>query len=924
MTNTQLWGITPTGTKVKLDLYETDPIKLTFTAENLIDLPTVNSTYSQTFKLPATGTNNQFFKYWFSVNSNDFDVSKKTSAEIVTEAGFFIDGQIRLQKVFRNYESALVDYEILFLGEVRDFSTQVGEGFMNTIDCNDLVHTLNHINITSSWNALAGTNNGLKNGNVLYPLVEYGYSYNQAGQVQQNQIQAGQFTSGSSERPFTTNSHALDLWQWRPWVRAKYLIDKIFNTTDYTYSSVFFESDLFQNLYVNATGNIATPTMLDLLTTNLMQVVSGDQTHGTVNNVQQIWNWPAETFDSGNNWNGNTYTVPLTGAYTFNYNFDGDVTWVNIGGGTGSWPDVTIEYFYKKNGTITVLGSADNGGIDPAVYFYQTGNLNLNLVTGDIIQFGYRIIHLNPPPTLLFETTLYGNTLVVTSAPVSVNPGLLLSDKVKTIDWFKSIIKRFRLVMVPDRENPRNFIIEPWNDYIATGDSLDWTHKIDGSKDIQFEPLFFTQSSSIKFTDAEDTDHPNDNHQKVFKEVYGTKIFDSANELLKDERIINTVMAPTPVERVEYASNSYKSNIIIPHLAKLDVAENATNAGGGKLTPIVAKPRLVFWNGIKPNAFVGNHHWHMYNDFTVSQQMHNFPMVSYMSEFPTTATTTNLSWELEYPRFTEPPTAILGSDIYTKYWKAYIDSTYSNEARKMTATFILDAQDLKVKFNDSIFIRDSWWRILKITNAPLTGLNPVKVELIKLLDAPDADCDCLEYYVTDNRTVPEGIAYFNYVDCITKEITTGQVFQQSVRICACAPFTTGDPLVNVTPSGLACAIGPKQPVPVDVFFHKDIESGGTLILQKSLTGIGDWINILERDIPIGPSEINLPIEVDADSFLRVGYSQTESGGNAVVAWYRNEELVNGYTWVPSPDMIWTILGEKTIEGNDYRVNVTVE
>jgi hypothetical protein len=259
---------------------------------------------------------------------------------------------------------------------------------------------------------------------------------------------------------------------------------------------------------VNATGNIATPTTLDLLTTNLMQVVAPDQTFGTVNNVIQYWNWTQETYDYGNNWSGNTYTAPLTGAYTFNYNFDGDVTWVNIGGGSGSFPDVTIQLLYKKNGTTTIINSFDNGSVDPAVYFYDTGNLTFSLVAGDTIQFGYRIVHSNPPPTLLFNTTLYGNALVVTAAPVSVNPGLLLSDKVKTIDWFKSIIKRFRLVMVPDRDNPRNFIIEPWNDYIATGNQYDWTHKLDGSKDIQFEPLFFTQSSSIKFTDAEDSDHP--------------------------------------------------------------------------------------------------------------------------------------------------------------------------------------------------------------------------------------------------------------------------------------------------------------------------------------------------------------------------------------------------------------------------------
>lgn len=912
MTNTQLWAVNPQGTKIKLDLYETEPIKLTFTAENLTDLPAINSTYSQTFRVPATSINNQFFKFYFNPNSNDYDVSIKVTAEILTEAGFFIEGQIRLQKVYRNYESTLVDYEILFLGEVRDFSTQVGEGFMNTIYCGGLAHTLNYANITNSWNALAGTTNGLKQGNVIYPLVEYGYTYNTAGVVQQNQLA----TSGN--RRFTQSQHALDLWQWRPWVRAKFLIDQIFATTDYTYNSLFFESDLFQNLYVNATGNIATPTTLDLVSTNQMQVVAGDQEYGTISGVPQIWSWPQETFDSGNNWQTNVYTAPITGPYNFNYNLDGQVTWVNIGGGTGAWPFVLIDIFYRKNAVETIIATADNGGLDPAVYFNELGSLNLNLVAGDQIDFGYRVTRTGNTVTYLFETELNGNALTVTAAPVSVNPGPLLSNKIKKIDWFKSILKRFRMVMVPNSDNPREFIIEPWEDYIQSGQSLDWTHKLDGSKDILFEPLFFTQSATIKLTDQEDADHPNDNHQRVFKEVYGTKIYDSNNDLLKDERLIQTVMAPTPVERVE---GTLASNIIIPHMALLDAADGATT---GKLKPIVAKPRLLFWNGLKPNGFTGNNHWYMYNDFTQPQTMNDYPMVSYMSEFPSTPNTLNLSFELEFPRFIEPPTATLGTDVFTRYWEGYIESTYSKEARKCTATFILDAQDLKVQFNDSIFIRDSWWRILKIIDAPLTGYNPVKVELIKLLDSPDAQCDCTQYFVTDSRSIPEAPLVFTYIDCITGQPVSGQVFMNSVAVCACKPFTTGNPLVFVTTTNTGCNTSPGTPVPVVVSALRGANApGGAIILQRSSTGVGDgWQEVYSQDLPIGATNLQLEVEVTSGDFLRLGYVQ--SGVNsATISWLRDEQLVNQQTFEASPDLIFVTLEEQTYAGDVYTTSLVV-
>ena len=917
-TNTQLWGFDPAGNKIKLDLYETDPIKLTFTAETLTDLPTINSTYSQTFRMPATGINNQFFKHWFFVNSNDFDVSQKTAAEIVTEAGFFIEGQIRLQKVYRNYQSDLIDYEVLFLGEVRDFATQVGEGMMNTINCNDLAHTLNYSNITTSWNAIPLTGNGLKQGNVVYPLAEYGYTYDNNGTVLIPQVQAD-----GAGKPFTSNSHPLELWQWRPWIRAKYLIDKIFSTTDYTYSSVFFESYNFNNLYINATGNTATASMLDLVSTNTMEVAAGDQTYGTLHNELFYWQWPNEVFDNGNNWSTPAYTAPLTGNYTFQYDFIGDTTWVNIGGGTGAFPTVTVTAHYWINNTIYNIGLATNGGTDPAVDFAFTNTLNLALTAGQTVKFGYKVQRAGNTVTYLFNTTLYANTLRVTSAPVSVNPGTLLSDKVKTIDWFRSILKKFRLVMVPDRENPKNFIIEPWQNYIGSGDQLDWTHKLDGSKDIQFEPLFFTQSATIKFTDQEDSDHANDNHQKVFKEVYGTRIYDSLNDLLKEQRVIDTIFAPTPVERIEKGNGApatYDNNIIIPHLAKLDPVDGTA---GGRLTPIVAKPRLLYWNGLKANAFVGNHQWHMKNDAGTAIAQTQYPMMSYMSQFPTTSNTINLSWELEYPRFIEPPVAINGQDVYNLYWKGYIDSTYSKDARKMTATFILDAQDLTVQFNDSIFIRDSWWRILKITDAPLTGLNPVKVELIKLLNAPDDTCTCQQYAVSDNRLVPESIYYFNYTDC-NGNPATGQVYQNSVVVCACEPFASGEPEIYVTATGTACGqVGPGNPTQIDIAVSKGTEPGGAILVQKSTTGVGDWTSVIEQDLPIGPYETSLKADLTEGDFVRIGYQSITPAQFVVVNWYKNGELNSQTRFEPNGTFQYSVCPEKILSTDVWTTDVAI-
>jgi hypothetical protein len=53
----------------------------------------------------------------------------------------------------------------------------------------------------------------------------------------------------------------------------------------------------------------------------------------------------------------------------------------------------------------------------------------------------------------------------------------------------------------------------------------------------------------------------------------------------------------------------------------------------------------------------------------------------------------------------------------------------------MTAYFNLDSEDMRrLTFDDLIWIKDSYWRIQKVYDAPLGEVATIKVELIKLLD----------------------------------------------------------------------------------------------------------------------------------------------------------------------------------------------
>ena len=86
------------ATALFLDLYDTEPIKLTLSIEDITQAD-ATSVFSKTFRVPATRHNNEFFENAYEVDGIDFDVTLKNYAEILVDGAEFREGHIRLQKI---------------------------------------------------------------------------------------------------------------------------------------------------------------------------------------------------------------------------------------------------------------------------------------------------------------------------------------------------------------------------------------------------------------------------------------------------------------------------------------------------------------------------------------------------------------------------------------------------------------------------------------------------------------------------------------------------------------------------------------------------------------------------------------------------------------------------------------------------------
>ena len=116
-------------------------------------------------------------------------------------------------------------------------------------------------------------------------------------------------------------------------------------------------------------------------------------------------------------------------------------------------------------------------------------------------------------------------------------------------------------------------------------------------------------------------------------------------------------------------------------------------------------------------------------------------MLSQFSASYPTVTDEDLSFGVERPFHRVQANPV--NTLYYKYWMPWVNELYSSDARIVTAYFRLTASEIATfKFSDKIFIKDTYFRILSLSNYDPTTENIVQVRLVKILGAI-RDC----YYI---------------------------------------------------------------------------------------------------------------------------------------------------------------------------------
>ena len=695
-----------------VDLYEDEDLPLSLSVDDFKNVAEQVQSYSKAFNVPATKRNNRIFDHIFEVTrevesagSLLFNPYKKTKCVLKQDGFILFEGYLRMLDI--TDKEGETSYNVNLYSEVIALADLLQDRTFRNLDFTELTHDYNKTNIKRSWNdfgnSITYTNAGTSGfrdayTTLRYPFVDWNHQFIIAA------------TGGS---PTAGNPQLSSLEQaFRPFINVKYIIDRIFEATDFTYESTFFNDADFNKLYMDFNWG-ADNSPVDINSTK-EAITDGSTTAGNFplyNTLSQNSN----NFNSDFGYSGGVYTAQTDNqTYNFNYAFTLRVNNATIQqsfSGECRWKLV-------KAGVTTYLNETPFGGIVPATSVSNAGyigNILETLNIGDTLtpeftnDASFGSVLFTSEPTYTTGQAL--PTVVNISSPIVTTDIILqtLRGELGQWDFLKGLITMFNLVSLPDENNPNNIKIEPYSDvFINNPDSveLNWTDKIDVSE-MKLTPLADLNRKTIfKFVEDDDDFAFTNYKNEVGGHLYGSQKFNATNEfniLDGEEEIVAEPFAATVVKPLMDNYPQFITPAIYSYNPQDDTSEGFENS-----------PRIMYNNGVKST---GASYFIPEQNGLSSENQTSFLQFSHLSLIPSTSAGLDFHFgECQLIQGVGDPTA---NNLYNLYWSDYYNELYNPNTRTMTIKVNLSPADINTfKFNDTVYIKNRIFRVNKIDYKP--------------------------------------------------------------------------------------------------------------------------------------------------------------------------------------------------------------
>jgi hypothetical protein len=154
-------------------------------------------------------------------------------------------------------------------------------------------------------------------------------------------------------------------------------------------------------------------------------------------------------------------------------------------------------------------------------------------------------------------------------------------------NFLKSIFEHFNMFIEPKQDNPKELIIDPYPIYMDRGSLLDWTNKIDLSKEVQITPTINFRKEKLKWQWSPDVNYLAKYRQEISQKNYGSYIYEDQSDLINGE-FTNSTEFGEPTNRLINISGT----TAIYEICVMDLT--ARDSSGGAV-PLKGKPRFAYF-----------------------------------------------------------------------------------------------------------------------------------------------------------------------------------------------------------------------------------------------------------------------------------------------------------------------------------------
>jgi archaellin len=696
------------GAQVVVDLYENESISYSSNFNSISEF-TTRGAFSREFRIPATKTNVDFFGQQYNVNllnddTTQINVLRKIEATLSVDTLPIAEGHIQFKQAITQ-QGKMHEFVIAFFGETVDLARSIGDKMLKELDYTDLAHENSYANVND-------INDGSLFDNALcYTLTDKGQNWSEDSTVTSRRI-------FSSVNPIYTGELTLA-------VQAKWLMDKIIGEAGFTWSGDTLAAEL-EGMYIPYITNPLTLGSLSNDEAKFSAHYTSDQTFTLVVipfaglYKKQLTGW-VETLDPSNSFASNVYTS----QGNFNITINADL-YIELAASTSvSTYDINLGITRAGIETIQPMDNgqgltniefdwnSSNEVYDPTVatIIHAVCSKTLEIQTGDEIRL-YIYGHLGSQLTLDVNIdSTYSITFVTGELQAQPISFVKNAPEQKQIDFLRDILKMFNAVLVPNPNMPNAVEIIPMVEYLGTGDDYDWTGKLDLSKDIVLTPAADIRKRLLKWSYKEQGDVFNAKYKTAGQRVYGElRLTDAGNDFSTSDYTVELTFGASPCDLIP------NTNYVIPKYF---------NETGEFMSP---GPRILYRRDAAEDAVVM-----VYDEVAEDATFTIIPLLSHYKSIPTEIGTNDLNFGQEIPP--HPIEAMPLNTLFDRYWRQYISELYDSEQKIMEAYFKLSVTDVfGLKFNDKIWVKDSFWRVIELTDYIVADEQVTKCKLIRLLD----------------------------------------------------------------------------------------------------------------------------------------------------------------------------------------------